>query len=45
MNLPHDLKSYKASDYDSFRLLTAENAGLLLLVLVALLVVLEPVLR
>ena len=41
MNLPHDLKSYKASDYDSFALLTPENAGLALLILVALVVIFE----
>lgn len=44
MELPTDLKNYRAEDYDSFRLMTAENAGIALLVLVALVCILEPVL-
>lgn len=41
MELPSDMKNYRAEDYDSFRLMTAENAGLALLILVALVVIFE----
>ena len=44
MALPTDLKNYKAEDYDSFRLMTAENAGIALLILVALVCIFEPLL-
>ncbi len=41
MELPSDMKDYRASDYDSFALLKPENAGLALLVLVALVCIFE----
>ena len=44
MELPEDMKNYRAEDYDSFRLMTAENAGLALLILVALVCIFEPIL-
>ena len=44
MELPTDMKNYQAEDYDSLRLLSAENAGLALLILVALVCIFEPIL-
>lgn len=44
MELPTDMKDYQASDYDSFRLLVPEHAGIALLILVALICIFEPVL-
>ena len=45
MRTPEDLKHYQASDYDSFQLLVPEHAGIALLIIVALVCILEPVLR
>lgn len=45
MNLPTDMKSYKASDYDSFQLFSGSAAGWALLAAVVLACILEPLFR
>ena len=45
MNLPTDMKSYRAKDYDSFQLMPAECAGWALLAAVVLACTLEPLFR
>ena len=45
MELPTDMKNYRAEDYDSFQLIPAHSAGWIILALVALAVIFEPVLR
>ena len=45
MQLPTDMKGYRAADYDSFQLMPAECAGWLLLAAVVLACILEPLFR
>lgn len=45
MELPHDMKNYRAEDYDSFRLMPSECAGWILLGIVALACIFEPLVR
>jgi len=45
MELPHDMKNYRAEDYDSSRLMPSECAGWMLLAAVILACILEPIFR
>ena len=45
MELPEDMKRFNGQEWDdSFRLLSPENAGIALLILVALVCIFEPLL-
>ena len=45
MQLPTDMKGYRAKDYDSFSLIPPNCAGWTLLIVVVLACILEPLFR